>query len=103
MDISEIIFAIVLGAIAGFVARALLPGKQSMGLVMTILLGIAGAFVGYLIFTELLGIGDDDKFDLGGLIGAIIGAMILLFIYERTIGRDHGTSAPAASRGGRRR
>ena len=99
MDISEILGAIVLGIVAGFLARALLPGKQSMGLLMTMLLGIAGAFVGYLIFTELFGIGDDDKFDLGGLVGAVIGAMILLFIYERTIGasQDHGT-APVAAR-----
>ena len=94
MDISEIIGAIVLGIIAGFLARALLPGKQSMGLLMTMVLGIAGAFVGYLIFTELLNIGDEDKFDLGGLVGAVIGAMILLFIYERTIG---ATAAPAAA------
>ncbi len=97
MDISEIIGAIVLGIIAGFLARALLPGKQSMGLVMTMVLGIAGAFVGYLIFTELLGIGDEDKFDLGGLIGAVIGAMILLFIYERTIGASHTSAPPVAS------
>lgn len=103
MDISEIVFAIVLGAIAGFIARALLPGKQSMGLVLTILLGIAGAFVGYLIFTELLGIGDDDALDFGGIIGAIIGAMLLLFIYERTVGASGGTAAPAERRGGRNR
>jgi uncharacterized membrane protein YeaQ/YmgE (transglycosylase-associated protein family) len=94
MDISEIIGAIVLGIVAGFLARALLPGKQSMGLLMTMVLGIAGAFVGYLIFTELLGIGDEDKFDLGGLIGAVIGAMILLFIYERTIGANNNHAAP---------
>ena len=86
MDVGEVIGALILGALAGFIARALLPGKQSMGLVMTILLGLAGAFVGFLVFTELLGIGDDDKFDLGGLIGAIIGAMILLFLYERFVG-----------------
>ena len=107
MDISEIIGAIVLGIVAGFLARALLPGKQSMGLLMTMLLGIAGAFVGYLIFTELLGIGDEDKFDIGGLIGAVIGAMILLFIYERTLGADksHGAAPVAGRRGerGRRR
>ena len=105
MDISEIIGAIILGIVAGFLARALLPGKQSMGLLMTMLLGIAGAFVGYLIFTELLGIGDEDKFDLGGLIGAVIGAMILLFIYERTIGASRTTAAApvAERRGGRRR
>ena len=85
--VGEIIGAVIVGLLAGFLARALLPGKQSMGLLMTILLGIAGAVVGYFIFAELLGIGDDDKFDLGGLPGAVIGAMILLFIYERTIGR----------------
>ena len=103
MDISEILGAIVLGIIAGFLARALLPGKQSMGLLMTMLLGIAGAFVGYLIFTELLGIGDDDKFDLGGLIGAVIGAMILLFIYERTLGANtHAAPVTTGERNARR-
>jgi uncharacterized membrane protein YeaQ/YmgE (transglycosylase-associated protein family) len=94
MDVGEVIGALVLGALAGFIARALLPGKQEMGLILTVLLGLAGAFIGFLIFTELLGIGDDDKFDLGGLVGAIIGAMILLFIYERVVGsRSHTTAA----------
>ena len=93
MDVGEVIGALVLGALAGFIARALLPGKQEMGIVLTILLGLAGAFVGFLIFTELLGIGDDDKFDLGGLIGAIIGAMLVLFVYERTVGRGGGARA----------
>jgi uncharacterized membrane protein YeaQ/YmgE (transglycosylase-associated protein family) len=97
MDVGEVIGALVLGLLAGFIARALLPGKQEMGLVMTMLLGLAGAFVGFLIFTELLGIGDDDKFDLGGLVGAIIGAMLLLFVYERVMaGRG---SAPPRVRG----
>lgn len=103
MDISEIIGAIVLGTIAGFLARALLPGKQSMGLLMTIVLGIAGALVGFLIFTELLGIGDDDKFDLGGLIGAVIGAMLLLFLYERFIASRSTSPAAPVGREGRRR
>jgi len=104
MDISEIIGAIILGIVAGFLARALLPGKQSMGIVMTMLLGIVGALVGYLLFTELLGIGDEDKFDLGGLIGAVIGAMIVLFVYERTIGSNHSSAAaPVADRRGGRR
>jgi uncharacterized membrane protein YeaQ/YmgE (transglycosylase-associated protein family) len=94
MDVGEVIGALVLGALAGFIARALLPGKQEMGIVLTILLGLAGAFVGFLIFTELLGIGDDDKFDLGGLIGAIIGAMLLLFVYERIVGSRGGVAAP---------
>ena len=94
MDFSEILGAIVLGILAGLIARALLPGKQSMGLLMTMLLGLAGSFVGFLIFAELLDWGDEDAFDLGGIIGAIIGAMILLFLYERFAG---GTAKTAAA------
>lgn len=81
----EIISAIVVGFLAGLLGRALLPGKQKMGFFATVLLGIVGAFVGYLIFAELLGIGDEDKFDLLGLPGAIIGAMIVLFLYDRFV------------------
>ena len=91
MDFSEILGAIVLGILAGLIARALLPGQQSMGLIMTMILGLAGSFVGFLIFAELLDIGDEDAFDLGGIIGAIIGAMLLLFIYERFVA---GGSSP---------
>jgi len=93
--IGNIIGIIVVGLLAGFLARALLPGKQSMSVLMTMILGIAGAVVGFFIFTELLSIGDSDKFDLGGLPGAVIGAMILLFVYERTI----GASDPAPAGG----
>ncbi len=85
MDFSEILGAILLGILAGLIARALYPGRQKMGLLMTMLLGLAGSFVGFLIFAELLDIGDDDAFDLGGIIGAIIGAMILIFIYQRLV------------------
>ena len=74
--------AIILGIVAGFLGRLLLPGRDPMGFFATILLGLAGSVVGFLIFTELLGIGDNDVFDLGGLIGAILGVMILLAIYR---------------------
>ena len=70
--------AIILGIVAGFLGRALMPGKDKMGFFATILLGLAGSVVGFLIFTELLGIGDNEAFDLGGLIGAILGVMLLL-------------------------
>ena len=70
--------AIILGLVAGFIAKALMPGDDPGGFFVTILLGLAGAVVGFFIFTSLLGIGDNDMFDLGGLIGAIIGTMILL-------------------------
>jgi len=74
--------AIILGIVAGFVGRLLMPGKDPMGFFMTILLGLAGSLVGFLLFTEVLGIGDNEIFDLGGLIGAIIGVMIVLGVYR---------------------
>ena len=83
--VGEIISAIVLGIIAGYLARLLVPGKQDIGFIMTVVLGVGGALVGYFLFAELLGIGDDDKFDLGGLLGAVIGAIILLLIYVKLI------------------
>ena len=87
--------AIILGLLAGYIAKALLPGKDPGGFFVTILLGLAGSLVGFFVFTELLGIGDDEMFDLGGLIGAIIGTMILLGIYRAVVGRDEGPSRTA--------
>jgi uncharacterized membrane protein YeaQ/YmgE (transglycosylase-associated protein family) len=78
--------AIILGLLAGFIAKALMPGDDPGGFFVTILLGLAGALVGFFLFTELLGIGDSDMFDLGGLVGAIIGTMILLGIYRAVAG-----------------
>jgi uncharacterized membrane protein YeaQ/YmgE (transglycosylase-associated protein family) len=46
----------------------------------SIVLGLVGAFLGYLVFTRGLGIGDDDAFDLGGLLSAIIGVVIVLLL-----------------------
>jgi uncharacterized membrane protein YeaQ/YmgE (transglycosylase-associated protein family) len=79
--------ALILGILAGFIAKALMPGKDPGGFFVTILLGLAGALIGFFLFTELLGIGDSDMFDLGGLIGAIIGTMILLGIWRVVAGR----------------
>lgn len=77
---------------AGYVAKALVPGKNPGGFFVTILLGVVGSLVGFLIFTELLGIGDNDIFDLGGLIGAIIGTVMLLLAYRKFAG-DRETTA----------
>jgi uncharacterized membrane protein YeaQ/YmgE (transglycosylase-associated protein family) len=74
--------AIVLGIVAGYVGRLLMPGRDKLGFIATMLLGLAGAVVGFLVFTELLGVGDNRAFDLGGLLGAIIGVMILLALYR---------------------
>ena len=75
--------ALLLGLIAGTVGRMLVPDMWS-GLsgpkswMFSLLLGLGGAMLGYLIFTVWIGIGDTAVFDLGGIIGAIIGVMILL-------------------------
>ncbi len=75
--------ALLLGLIAGTVGRLLVPDMWS-GLsgpsswLFSLVLGLAGALLGYLIFTVWIGIGDTDVFDLGGIVGAIIGVMILL-------------------------
>jgi uncharacterized membrane protein YeaQ/YmgE (transglycosylase-associated protein family) len=85
-----VIGAIILGIVAGYIGRLLMPGRDKMGFIATMLLGLAGAVVGFLIFTELLGIGDNKVFDLGGLIGAIIGVMILLGLYRMYMARRGG-------------
>jgi uncharacterized membrane protein YeaQ/YmgE (transglycosylase-associated protein family) len=77
-----VIGAIILGIVAGYVGRLLMPGRDKLGFLATMLLGLGGAVVGFLVFTELLGIGDNAMFDLGGLIGAVVGVMLLLVLYR---------------------
>jgi len=77
-----VVGAIILGIVAGYVGRLLMPGRDKMGFIATMLLGIAGSIVGFLVFTQLLGIGDNQIFDLGGLIGAVIGVVLLLALYR---------------------
>jgi uncharacterized membrane protein YeaQ/YmgE (transglycosylase-associated protein family) len=86
--LGELIAAIIIGIIAGYIGRALLPGPDPMGFVGTVIVGIVGALVGWVIFTYLLGIGDQDKFDLGGIIGAIIGTMLVLILLRAVRGRS---------------
>ena len=92
--------ALILGLVAGIIGRALVPndvfsdmsGPKSW--LMSLVLGLVGAFVGYLIFTRLLGIGDDDAFDLGGVLSAVIGVVIVLLIAGAVFKRT-GTQRPA--------
>jgi len=74
--------AIILGIVAGYIGRMLMPGRDKMGFIATVLLGLGGAVIGFLVFTELLHIGDDKMFDLGGLVGAVLGVMLLLGLYR---------------------
>ena len=84
MDIGGIILMIVIGFIAGLIARAVVPGKQDLGIVLTLVLGLVGSVVGNLLFSLLKG--DGVQFDLGGWWASIIGAIIVLFIYVAATG-----------------
>jgi uncharacterized membrane protein YeaQ/YmgE (transglycosylase-associated protein family) len=96
--LGNIIAAIVIGIIAGYLGRLLLPGKDPMGFVGTVIAGIVGALVGYFLFTSLLGIGDDDKFDLGGIIGSIVGTMLVLLAWRAIAGRNRGDTTTGSGR-----
>lgn len=87
---TTILYFLVIGAIAGYVARALVPGSDSMSLVTTIGLGIAGSFaMGIIGWLARVAFTDDKlsdgfkNFDLGGLIGAPIGAIVVLVAYNK--------------------
>jgi uncharacterized membrane protein YeaQ/YmgE (transglycosylase-associated protein family) len=84
-----IITWIIVGAIAGAVAKFLMPGNDPGGFIITILLGIAGALVGGFI-ASAIGLGPVDGFSIGGLIIAILGAVLLLIIYRMMTGRRAG-------------
>ncbi len=87
------IFAwIILGAIAGLIAKALLPGEDPGGIIITTLLGIAGALIGGFI-VRALGFGDpiDEFFDISTWLGAIGGAALLLVLYRALFGARRTT------------
>ena len=79
-----IIGMIILGLIAGAIAKLIMPGKDPGGIIVTILLGIAGSLVGGFLWNMLFG-GDGDS--TAGLIGSVIGALILLALYRMMVGR----------------
>ena len=86
-----IISMLVIGLVAGFLARAIVPGRDPMGIGGTILLGIVGSFVGgflgYVLFGKDAGEG---ALQPSGVIGALIGAIIALLVWRRV---DHGHHA----------
>jgi len=79
-----IIGMIILGLIAGAIAKLIMPGRDPGGIIVTILLGIAGSVVGGFLWNMLTGNQGDNW---AGLIGSIIGALILLALYRMIAGR----------------
>ncbi len=86
--IGFILFLIVIGLIGGFVARAVVPGNDSMSIGATMLLGIVGSFVGgfigYLLFRKD---GVEGALQPSGIIGSIVGSIIALLVYRAANGR----------------
>lgn len=82
----DIIVFILVGLVVGVLARLLLPGRDPIGIIATILVGIVGAIIGGYLFSIVFNLNDD-----GGVawIGSILMAMLLLFLYRKmTYGRD---------------
>ena len=87
MSIASIISWIVFGLIAGAVAKLLMPGDDPGGWLITILIGIVGAFLGGWLGQTLIGAGATETWTWTGFITAVIGAIILLFLYRLVAGR----------------
>jgi uncharacterized membrane protein YeaQ/YmgE (transglycosylase-associated protein family) len=83
-----VILFILFGLIVGLIARALMPGRQPMGFILTAILGMAGSFVGGYIGHMLRGNGGDlEPSDPYNWIGAVLGSLLLLFLYGMFVGR----------------
>ena len=83
----SIIAWIVVGLIAGAIAKMLMPGDDPGGIILTILLGIAGAIVGGFVAVALNISNGVDDFDIGTIVLAVLGSMLLLFGYRMVVGQ----------------
>jgi uncharacterized membrane protein YeaQ/YmgE (transglycosylase-associated protein family) len=72
----HLLYVVIIGFLAGLIAKALMPGKDPGGFIMTTLLGIGGSWVGSFLF-GMLGMNPNV-----GLIGSVIGALVILWVYR---------------------
>jgi len=80
-----VLYLLIFGLIAGAVARLLVPGRQSMGIGATILVGIVGSFVGGFLGWALFGHDrGEGALQPSGIIGSIVGAFLVLLLLQRT-------------------
>ena len=86
-----IIAFIILGLIAGAIAKALLPGDDPGGFIVTTIIGIVGALLGGLIAAAIFDAHPlDEFFDISTWLTAIVGSIVLLVIYRAVVGRGRG-------------
>jgi uncharacterized membrane protein YeaQ/YmgE (transglycosylase-associated protein family) len=97
----DMVGALLLGFVCGVIARVLMPGDAFRNMsgpvswAVSVGLGLAGALVGYVIFTLGLGIGDTDIFDWGGLLGALIGTVIVVGLASYFLRRRQPRPTPS--------
>lgn len=86
--IGFLLYLLIIGIVAGFLARALVPGPDPMGIGATILLGIVGSFIGGFLGWALFGKDlDEGAFQASGIIGSVIGAIVALLVYRAATDR----------------
>ena len=90
----SLIWLLVVGLVAGFLARALVPGKDPMSLAGTLLLGVSGSVVGGLVLGLLFGGFRDRGFSPAGVVGSVLGAVLVLVVFNRVSAR-RGMDGPA--------
>ena len=86
-----IISLLIIGLIAGFVARLLVPGPDPMSVFATLVLGVVGSFIGGFIGWAIFGKDiDEGALQASGIIGSIVGAVIALLVYRFAVSRGRG-------------
>ena len=90
-----ILYLLVIGIVAGFIARLLVPGRDPMSFWETVLLGIVGSFIGGFIGWAIFGTDlDEGALQASGVIGSIVGAIVALLVWRAVRGRhSHGNYA----------
>lgn len=82
----SILLFLLFGLLIGFIARALMPGKQSMGFIATAVVGVIGSLLGGVV-TNLIAGNEFDRIEPAGIIGSIIGALVVLAVYGWAVKR----------------
>ena len=90
----QYVWMVVVGFVVGLIARAVLPGTQSIGLILTAVLGIVGSFVAGFVGQA---VGWYKAGEGTGFIGSVIGAMLVLYIYSKVMAKSGGSDTGAST------